>query len=95
MDNEDLKFININPWDIPKLYPNSAVRAVLEQILKMEPGEVVLWKGTVVDGRLIETTTEEVRLLRSAVWRQIQRHELGAAVIVRGGKMYLKKQGAN
>ena len=82
MENQDLKLINLNPWDVLSPYRNQSVRVVLEKIANMKPGEVAM--------------TENVRKdqfwkLRSAVWRQVRKHELNAEISVRGGQLMMKK----
>lgn len=86
MDNHDLKLINLNPWDVPIPYKNHQVRRILEMAAKMEQGELAR-----VDG----IKKEQIWLLRSALWRQIRRHELHTQVFVRNGQMYLRKLGEN
>lgn len=81
LDNRDLKLIAMEEWNIPRPLRNHKVLDIMEKIGKMEPGEMV--KGTAV-------SREEAKLLRSAVYRLIKRHELGVTVVLRGKDLYLK-----
>ena len=83
MENPNLKFINIEPWNIPRPYRDQQVRIILDKILTMKPGEFVQ----------VEVPPERVGPLRSVLWHQIRRHELGAVVITRDKKLYLRKIG--
>lgn len=82
MENQDLKLINLNPWDVPSPYRNQSVRVVLEKISQMKPGEVAMTENVRKD---------QIWKLRSAVWRQVRKHELNAEVSVRGGQLLMKK----
>jgi len=82
IDNEDLKLINLDPWDIPKLYRDRQVAWILAKLKEMQPGEARKVEGV---------KRERVRLLRSAVWRQIKRHDLDGKVVVRRWEIYLEK----
>ena len=83
MDNQDLKFINMGGWDIPKPYRDPVARAILNKLLSMAPGEVVM----------VELPPErKVRIVQYTVYRQIRRHEIDGSVRVKNGKLYLIKQ---
>lgn len=83
MRNVDLKFINLAPWDVPRPYRDPDVRAILNHILTMQPGQAI---------QVQDLPQERVTLVRSALWRQIKRHELDARVIMRGGYLIVKKE---
>ena len=82
MDNEDLKLINLDPWDVPSPYRNQSVRVILQKLASMKPGEVASTENV---------KKEQIWKLRSAVWRQIRKHELNAVIEVRGGQLRMKK----
>lgn len=85
MENENLKFINVNSWDIPKPYRDKQVRAILDKLVGMKRGETVR----------VDVEKRRVRLLQSSVWRQIKRHKmystLGVRISVSEGQLYLEK----
>lgn len=83
MHNENLKFINIDGWDIPRPYRDQEVRLILQRIVAMEPGEVVGVEGI---------APERIWLVRSSLYRQIQRHELNVVVSVRDKQLRLMKR---
>ena len=81
MRNENLKFINIPGWDIPKPYKDQEVRQILNRLLTMAPGESVR----------VTVPVERVYTLRWKVFRCIRRWELDATVFVRASQLYVKK----
>jgi hypothetical protein len=82
VDNEDLKFINIGGWDIPKPYRDPVIRAILNKISEMEPGEAI---------QVELPPDRSVSVIQWAVYRQIRRHEVDASVRVKHGKLFLIK----
>lgn len=84
LDNQDLKQINMDPWDIPFPLRNPKVRHIMGLISGMEPGEMV--KG-------YEGSREEAKNLQSAVWRLIKRYEVDARVVLKGKEVFLQRNG--
>lgn len=85
MENENLKFINVNSWDIPRPYRDKQVRAILDKLVQMAVGQTVR----------VDVEKKRVRLLQSAVLRQVKRHQmystLGVKILVSEGQLYLEK----